>query len=96
MKPPTTKVLRLRFMVSPFAPDRLGAQLADSGGFTGRSEVVSSRTAERPRGGGVETARRAEVALVAVFSGVTPKEAFDAYRLHAVIDGLSTLPVLVL
>lgn len=43
-----------------------------------------------------ETAARAGVAFVAVLSGVTPREAFEAYRPCAVIEDLSLLPALVL
>jgi phosphoglycolate phosphatase len=43
-----------------------------------------------------ETAKRADVAFVAVLSGVTPKEAFHDYAPLAVIDNLQTLPALLL
>ena len=43
-----------------------------------------------------ETAKRANVAFVAVLSGVTPKESFRDYAPLAVIDNLQTLPSLLL
>jgi phosphoglycolate phosphatase len=43
-----------------------------------------------------ETAQRAGVSFVAVLSGVTPREAFEGYETHAIIDDLASLPRLVL
>jgi len=43
-----------------------------------------------------ETAKRANVAFVAVLSGVTPKEAFRDYAPLAIIENLSQLPSLLL
>jgi len=43
-----------------------------------------------------ETAKRANVAFVAVLSGVTPKESFRDYAPLAVIDNLQMLPSLLL
>jgi phosphoglycolate phosphatase len=39
-----------------------------------------------------ETSRRAQVAFVAVLSGVTPKEAFQGLGVQSIVDSLSHLP----
>jgi len=42
-----------------------------------------------------ETARRAGVTFLAVLSGVTPREAFAAYPVYAIVGGLAELPPLI-
>jgi phosphoglycolate phosphatase len=39
-----------------------------------------------------ETAERANVVFIAVLSGVTPKKAFDSFKVHSLIESLLELP----
>ena len=41
-----------------------------------------------------ETANKAEIAFIAVLSGVTPRIAFNQYKVRGFINNLSELPIL--
>ncbi len=42
-----------------------------------------------------ETAKRADVTFVAVLSGVTPRESFESYAVHEILEDVSQVPQLI-
>jgi phosphoglycolate phosphatase len=74
--------------VSELKPDPAGLRLAVDRLGSGAADVVYVGDSVVD----AEAATRADVAFVAVLSGVTPKGAFRPYRTYSIIEDSRTLP----
>ncbi|MCY3724482.1 MAG: HAD-IA family hydrolase [Candidatus Poribacteria bacterium] len=72
---------------APYKPDPEGllSAVAQTGSISENCLYVGDSVTD------AETARRAEIAFVAVLSGVTPRTAFESYDVYAILEDVSRL-----
>jgi phosphoglycolate phosphatase len=72
---------------APYKPDPEGllSAVAQTGSIPENCLYVGDSVTD------AETARRAEIAFVAVLSGVTPRTAFESYNVYAILEDVSGL-----